>query len=117
MIEHVYFIQGVDGGPIKIGRSQDPKRRLRALQPGSPAELRLLCTIPGTAGVESALHCELADWRLHGEWFAEDAPGLAQIIEAFSAPDFSQPRVVELHRRADVMREALIRRAAEGVRA
>lgn len=65
----VYFIQGIGGGPIKIGTSKDPRKRLAALQSGSPVALRLLAAIEGDERLEADLHVAFDDDRLHGEWF------------------------------------------------
>jgi hypothetical protein len=93
----VYFAQGVDGGPIKIGLSVDVQHRVRTLQSGSPVALDLLCSIPGTEETEATLHDLFASGRLHGEWFHEDTPMLAEAIEIILAPDLTRPRVAELH--------------------
>lgn len=78
----VYFVQGVDGGPIKIGRSYDPIKRMAALQSASPVQLRMLFTARcGDLDLdESALHARFAQYRLHGEWF-EPAPEILAYIE------------------------------------
>lgn len=62
----VYFIQSSDGGPIKIGKSSNPKRRLANLQTARSDKLLLL----GTSNLpEESLHQRFADLRLNGEWF------------------------------------------------
>lgn len=69
----IYVIQvGVDG-PIKIGISRDPARRLRELQQSHPEQLRLALTFRGLALEEKLLHEEHADLRLRGEWFRPHA--------------------------------------------
>lgn len=79
---HTYFIQSVYGGPIKIGSSANSLlSRLKALQTGHPEPLRVLARMPG-AFHEGQLHRRFADWRLTGEWFAAEAPGLQDVIEA-----------------------------------
>lgn len=65
----VYFVQSVVGGRVKIGIAEDPEVRLRAMQTGSPFELRILATSEGGRSVESALHKKFAASRSHGEWF------------------------------------------------
>lgn len=75
-----YFIQAVAGGPIKIGvTSGDPDARAKALQVGNPHRLRVVAVI-ADATAERVLHKRFADWRLMGEWFSEDAPGLQEIV-------------------------------------
>lgn len=74
-----YFIQAGDG-PVKIGSTHgDPNRRLKELQTGSSEPLRLLGTLDG-AEWERELHERFAEWRLHGEWFDADAPGLRELL-------------------------------------
>lgn len=68
---YVYFIQAVGGGPIKIGWSEKPERRLQQLQSAHHEELRILSHFPASRGTESALHAELADHKLSGEWFTD----------------------------------------------
>lgn len=75
----VYFIQGVDGGPIKIGKANDPLRRLACIQAYSPVPLRILAVEPGGMRREYTLHRQFKAARLHGEWF-EPTPTLLRII-------------------------------------
>jgi len=69
----VYFIQGIDGGLIKIGSTSDVKSRLKTLQAGSPVLLRVLGSIEGSLTGELGLHKRLAAYRTHGEWFVPHA--------------------------------------------
>jgi hypothetical protein len=75
-----YFIQaGGWSAPIKIGSTRvDPEARRRALQAGSPVPLELVGTMQGVHH-ERKLHERFADWRLTGEWFDADAPGLREV--------------------------------------
>jgi T5orf172 domain len=52
----IYFIQSGEDGPIKIGFSNRPDRRLPELQTGNPRELILRHVIPGDTSVERQLH-------------------------------------------------------------
>lgn len=105
----VYFVQGFDGGPIKIGRARDPHLRVRELQTGSPVPLDLLCTLPGGEVLEAGLHAAFAGSRLHGEWFAPTL-GLESLIENLIAPDPSDPESVGLRAR---IAEAVAREVAK----
>lgn len=73
---HVYFASASDGS-VKIGTSNDPKRRLRQLSRDTGLRLRLLSTID-CRGRRSAYLLEqrlLLHFRLlrrHGEWFTPD---------------------------------------------
>jgi hypothetical protein len=71
---YVYFVQGVDGGPIKIGWTQNPEQRLEQLQAATHEELRLLDYVLGDRRVERALHDLLSDYRVRGEWFDDCGP-------------------------------------------
>lgn len=74
MTGFVYFIQAIDGGPIKIGRAANVGRRLRMLQIGNPAILQVLAFAPGGSSEETAVHRALAKHRHRNEWFsASDA--------------------------------------------
>lgn len=69
-LTNIYFIQGVDGGPVKVGKSSNPLMRLRSFQSGSPVELKIVRTIENVPGsVESVIHRCFSELRLHGEWF------------------------------------------------
>lgn len=65
----VYFIQQGRAGPIKIGRSRDPIRRLRQLQTAHSEPLRLLHAEPGDPQDETQAHELFAEARIAGEWF------------------------------------------------
>lgn len=76
----VYLIQGVNGGPIKIGHTGDLRGRLATFQVASPVELKVLVTIPGGGcDLERLLHKRFAKNRIHGEWF-EDCPELQSFL-------------------------------------
>lgn len=69
-VRDVYFIQGIDGGPIKIGVAGHPEIRMAEIQLMSPARLRILGTIRGVGQPEEhRLHRRFAAHRIHGEWF------------------------------------------------
>jgi hypothetical protein len=71
---YVYFVQAEHGGPVKIGFSLDPQKRLIDLQATSPYSLRIIGTIrrktvEGGRWLEAMYHRTFALSRLHGEWF------------------------------------------------
>lgn len=66
----LYFIRVGFSGPIKIGVSRDPDRRLVQLQCGSAARLVLLGSVPGGFADEAVAHRHLAAHRVQGEYFA-----------------------------------------------
>ena len=56
-------------GPIKIGCSSLPERRLKALMTWSPLPLEIVAAIPGGYQLERNIHECFADLHLHREWF------------------------------------------------
>ena len=81
---YVYFVQPEGGGPIKIGRSIQPQKRISSLSCASPTPLELIATAPGGAFAESSLHSQFSDLRLHGEWFRPE-PELLDFIREVQA--------------------------------
>lgn len=80
--KYVYFLRRKDGvGPVKIGCSRLPARRLAEFYRWSPYELTLLASAPGSSSWERGLHIRFAAYRLHMEWFAP-APALLAGIDA-----------------------------------
>lgn len=65
----VYFIQGENGGAIKIGYTYNIDQRIASLQTGYPDKLLVLADIPGDEVVESELHKIFSEYKLRGEWF------------------------------------------------
>lgn len=71
---YIYFVEEVGRQAIKIGRSEDPFRRLGGLGTANPRPLRLLFLIQclSTAhavSLEQKLHKVYAEYKIHGEWF------------------------------------------------
>lgn len=75
------YVIGYDvAGPLKIGISANPEKRLRQLQTGQDKQLRLFHIEETIAGyprfMEGFIHSNLAPKRIKGEWFdvaVEDA--------------------------------------------
>jgi hypothetical protein len=66
-----YFIQCVSGGPVKIGKSQNPEMRLRQIQGSCPSRMLLIGVI--NHDYEARLHRIFGDRNgLAGEWFVCD---------------------------------------------
>jgi hypothetical protein len=80
----IYFIQVGDDGPIKIGYSGNPYRRLGQLQTGHPELLRILLMFPGEKEDELWLHQILKNFRIGGEWFVNHA-ALQELIAKLNA--------------------------------
>lgn len=83
---YLYFI-GSDDGPIKIGASTNPQRRLSDLKYKFGGNLRILCAVPGMADEERNMHFGFQGFRLHGEWF-EPHPIILEVIDILNSPDF-----------------------------
>ena len=67
----IYAIQCGEGGPIKLGRAEDPVKRLRHLQTSHHERLKLLACEPADndEDAEKAVHQHLSVFRIRGEWF------------------------------------------------
>lgn len=78
----IYFIS--DGAAIKIGRSRDVKARLKDLNCGNARPLSLIASIEGHSKHEAAIHADLAEYRLHGEWF-EDCTAVREALTKYEA--------------------------------
>ena len=61
-----YLVRAENGGPIKIGRTNNIKKRLGNLQPGNPYKLKCLGT---TLVSERDVHVALKAYRIAGEWY------------------------------------------------
>ncbi len=69
---YVYFILNKRRSVVKVGRSSNPYKRLRALQTSNADPLMLLCAIEGPPQLEKTLHGIFDSYRLSGEWFRYD---------------------------------------------
>lgn len=67
---NIYFVY--DGESVKIGKADDPQKRVSGLQTGSSKSLKLLYTMKGDERLESFLHELFEPYRKVGEWFSVD---------------------------------------------
>lgn len=81
----VYFIQNVDTGHIKIGKSFNVKTRLLALSRKESAPLELLGVIEGYSQEEKDIHLYFDAIRFEGEWFYSER-ALLDFIEKHTTP-------------------------------
>src|SRR6188508_28169 len=67
---YIYFVkpEGMDG-PIKIGCSNKPARRLASFGPHNPYPLEIIAVAPGDMSTERAIHEHYAEELWHHEWF------------------------------------------------
>lgn len=63
----IYMIAGL--GVVKIGYTNDVKRRLSTLQTGHTRPLKVIRLFEGGPAEEATLHALFADVRTKGEWF------------------------------------------------
>lgn len=76
---YVYVIkQDIKKGPVKIGMSSQPSRRIGELQTGNAVPLVLegliVCsTVAGAKALEREIHGLFPELRLAGEWFSYTA--------------------------------------------
>jgi hypothetical protein len=67
-----YLIRGANGGPVKIGRTNNISKRLSNLQPGNPDRLVCLGLIDEN---ETTVKREFKAHNINGEWF-EPVPAI-----------------------------------------
>lgn len=78
----VYFIRPVgQEGPVKIGCSAAPQRRVEDLAVWSPYPLEVAAASPGSLKIERQLHNIFRADHSHREWFRA-SPKLSALIEA-----------------------------------
>lgn len=92
----IYAIQS-KSGLIKIGTSQDPIGRLRALQTANGEDLRLVAAWQGGGYEEQSAHYELREHKARGEWFFP-SKGVLDYLAA-QDPNFQNPKeiITNLH--------------------
>ena len=87
---HAYVLDG-GHGLIKIGRTNTPSARFKAIQAmGGIREMRtwLSPQIEDSSALEARAHAALASCRVVGEWFACDFSAAVTVVEAM-LPSFS----------------------------
>lgn len=73
----IYMIAGL--GVVKIGFTNDVKRRLSTLQTGHTRPLKVIRLFEGGPAEEARLHALFADVRTKGEWFTFVAEMLGDV--------------------------------------
>lgn len=81
----IYFIQAVDGGPVKIGLAVNMQRRWYELQRTTGKELNVLGVIDGDIKVEKSLHSRFSQERVDKEWF-NPSPEILKFIQESARP-------------------------------
>jgi hypothetical protein len=84
---YLYAIGPENNGPIKIGFSKNPKRRIKSLQTSHPETLVIHCVVEFETDkakyLERFIHRDINYKRTKGEWFdmsPEDAKGTLEFF-------------------------------------
>lgn len=89
-MSNIYFLRRPEGiGPIKVGYSRWPVKRLQACMAWSPYELAIIALLPvplsdrpkGLHYIERQFHQRYLGWRLHHEWHEPAALILSDVAE------------------------------------
>ncbi len=71
--DNVYIIQPDRGGPVKIGKAVNVKKRVSEIQYYCPYPLKVMKVFKNVpATFEGELHRALKECRMHGEWFSSE---------------------------------------------
>ena len=77
---YVYFIRAGYFGPIKIGFTNNIKKRMIHIQTNCPDKIFLMGMIKTNDATEAEYHQMFNDYKMQGEWFAP-VPKLMDFIE------------------------------------
>ena len=84
-MRYVYFIRPIGmTGPVKIGQSTIPEKRLMVLSEWSPFPLEIAAVVEGGFDLESRIHNCFAEYHHHKEWFWA-GPKLVSAIKKLQA--------------------------------
>jgi hypothetical protein len=67
---YIYAIYSENENSVKIGFSEDPKKRLQQLAIGNSGRLEIFFQKPALKSQEKSFHQRFAKYRLKGEWFS-----------------------------------------------
>lgn len=70
--DDLYLIADTDTNSLKIGRSKNPKNRIKQIQGSSVNSLVLLYSIEHKGCLERELHKEFSQYRISKEWFYDN---------------------------------------------
>jgi len=81
----IYVIRDSNSSSIKVGKSINPRSRLRGHQTSNPNKLELICEFNGYERDEKMIHLKLkiAGLHIHGEWFKDCKESLDIIQKHF----------------------------------
>lgn len=78
-MSRVYFIRA--GDYLKIGKTDDIKKRVAQLQTGCPHDLQVVLLVPGDEREEGLSHEELKSEHVRGEWFKISEKTVAYMVD------------------------------------
>lgn len=86
MKNYIYFIQEGNTHLYKVGRTNDPAKRLKELQTGNPRKLNMYHIIEcynmsAACRLELNLHKYLAGQKVLNEWYKLDKKHIKEIIK------------------------------------
>ena len=84
LTRYVYLIKN-SLGQVKIGVSENPERRKKSLQTGSPHKLTIVATRKSSHAtqLEEALHNRWEEYHMRGEWFDIPKDELNALVQRF----------------------------------
>ena len=90
--DYIYFLHDRTTGTVKIGTSNSPELRLKALQATAPLDLVPIRYVRVKNGyeVEHLLHMKFASLRVRGEWFRA-TPELLEFAKLGVLPESDEP--------------------------
>jgi len=93
----IYFAQiKRPDGPIKIGYTKDPKKRIKYLGKFLPWGLELIHTLPGSLEEERQIHKRLRNFRIFDsagrEWFNADCLKFLNFLKQIEEKNLSADR-------------------------
>ena len=77
-----YIVYNESNNLYKIGKTKDIDSRIKQIQLGTGAKLKIILLI--NSNVESELHKEFEDCRIHGEWFRLSELDIRYMSERFN---------------------------------
>lgn len=86
---YIYLIRGIDTPWYKIGKTADPKARIKAFNTQGPflCEVVRLFKVNDMNYAEAGLHDCFRDKRVQGEWFTLDSDDLDTLLSIRETPD------------------------------
>lgn len=73
MTTNIYFLQATTGGPIKIGRAKNIKRRMGGHQVSNWQSLKVILLLKDChTGAEREIQDKFEEFLIRGEWYQEE---------------------------------------------